>query len=55
MVHEFIRSIVEEREPWINAVTSANWTAPGICAHESAMADGAEVVVPSFESGNDGA
>ena len=55
MVHEFIRSIVEEREPWINAVTSANWTAPGICAHESAMADGAEVVVPSFESGIDGA
>ena len=48
LVHEFIRSIVEERKPWINAATSANWTAAGICAHESAMNDGAEVTIPSF-------
>jgi predicted dehydrogenase len=48
MVHEFIRSIVEQRQPWIDAITAANWTAAGICAHESAMADGREVVVPSF-------
>ena len=49
MVHEFVRSIVEEREPWINAVTAANWTAAGICAHESAMRAGAEVFIPSFD------
>jgi predicted dehydrogenase len=48
MVHEFIRSIVEERQPWIDAVTAANWTAAGICAHESAMAGGREVVIPEF-------
>jgi predicted dehydrogenase len=48
MVHEFVRSIVEERAPWIDAVTSANWTAAGICAHESATKDGAEVAIPSF-------
>ena len=48
LVHEFVRSIVEERQPWIDAITGANWTAAGICAHESAMAGGREVVVPSF-------
>jgi predicted dehydrogenase len=49
LVNEFVRSIVEEREPWINAVTAANWTAAGICAHESAMRSGAEIIIPSFD------
>ena len=48
MVHEFVRSIVERRKPWIDAVTAANWTAAGICAHGSALAGGREVVVPAF-------
>ncbi len=48
LVHEFARSIVERRLPWIDAVTAANWTAAGICAHESAMKGGAEVVAPTF-------
>ena len=48
LVHEFVRSIVEQRPPWIDAVTAANWTAPGICAHESAMDGGRQVRVPSF-------
>ena len=42
-------SIAEGRKPWIDAVTAANWTAAGICAHESAMQGGAEITVPSFE------
>ncbi len=46
LVNEFVRSIVEERKPWIDAVTAANWTAAGICAHESAMRNGAEVIIP---------
>lgn len=49
LVHEFVSSIVEQRKPWIDAVTAANWTAAGICAHESAMQGGVEVGVPSFE------
>ena len=49
LVHEFISSIAEGRKPWIDAVTAANWTAAGICAHESAMQGGAEITVPSFE------
>ncbi|MCE5327496.1 MAG: Gfo/Idh/MocA family oxidoreductase [Planctomycetaceae bacterium] len=48
MVHEFVRSVVEGRKPWIDAVTAAQWTAAGICAHESAMAGGREVVIPDF-------
>jgi predicted dehydrogenase len=49
LVHEFVSSIVERRQPWIDAVTAANWTAAGICAHESAMAGGREVAIPAFE------
>lgn len=49
MVHEFVGSIVEARQPWIDAVTAANWTAAGICAHESAVHDGADVEVPGFD------
>ncbi len=45
LVHEFVRSIVERRSPWINAVTAANWTAAGICAHESAMLGGVEIAI----------
>jgi len=48
LVNEFIRSIVEDRSPAIDAVTAANWTAVGICAHESAMHGGDRVEVPRF-------
>ena len=48
LVHEFVRSLVENRAPRIDAITAANWTAAGICAHESAMRDGQEVIVPAF-------
>lgn len=48
MVHEFVRSIVEGRPSAINAATAANWSAAGICAHESAMRGGAAVEIPAF-------
>jgi hypothetical protein len=32
LVHEFVRSIVEERPPLIDEVRAADFTAPGICA-----------------------
>jgi predicted dehydrogenase len=48
LVHEFVTSIVEARPPAINAVTAANWTAPGLCAHQSAMNNGAMVEIPAF-------
>ncbi|MDX1933413.1 MAG: Gfo/Idh/MocA family oxidoreductase [Capsulimonadales bacterium] len=48
LAHEFVRSIIEARPPAIDAVTAANWTAPGLYAHESALRDGEPVVIPSF-------
>lgn len=48
LVHEFVSSIVEGRPPLIDAYRSAAWTAPGICAHQSALASGAEVAVPAY-------
>ena len=32
MVNEFLSAIMEDREPWQNAKTAANWTCVGICA-----------------------
>ncbi len=48
MVHEFVTALAEDREPWPNAVKSANWTCVGICAHESAMNGGERVRLPEF-------
>lgn len=48
LAHEFVRSIVEARSSAIDAHTAADWTAPGICAHESALKGGAGVAVPDF-------
>lgn len=48
LVAEFVASIVEGRPARVDAATAAAWTAPGICAHESALAGGASVPVPSY-------
>lgn len=48
MVHEFVSALIENREPWPNAVQSANWTCVGICAHESARQGGKIIELPSF-------
>jgi predicted dehydrogenase len=48
MVHEFIRSILENRKSWINEQNGSNIVAAGICAHESAMQDGKIMDVPVF-------
>ncbi|MQA77695.1 MAG: gfo/Idh/MocA family oxidoreductase [Streptosporangiales bacterium] len=48
LAHEFVRSIVEDRAPLVDARTAARWTAPGICAHRSALAGGAAVQVPVY-------
>jgi predicted dehydrogenase len=48
LVHEFISAIVEGREPMPGAIASADWTAAGICAHQSALAGGQRVMIPDF-------
>ncbi|HMO84124.1 MAG TPA: Gfo/Idh/MocA family oxidoreductase [Lacipirellulaceae bacterium] len=48
LVHEFVSALKEDRQPWPNATTSANWTCVGIVAHQSAMQGGAIVALPEF-------
>jgi predicted dehydrogenase len=48
MVHEFIRSILENRKSRINEINGANIAAAGIAAHESAMKDGEPIEIPDF-------
>jgi predicted dehydrogenase len=48
LVHEFLTALREDRDPRPNAVTSANWTCVGICAHQSALKGGAIVHLPDF-------
>lgn len=48
LVHEFLSALGEDRDPWPNAVQSANWTCVGICAHESALQGGQIVKLPDF-------
>jgi hypothetical protein len=49
LVHEFVSAVLADRAPAVDEITAADWTAPGICAHESALADGAAVEVPRFD------
>ena len=51
LVHEFVGSVIEKREPWVDSIKAANWTAAGICAHESAMQGGKCVSIPAFGEG----
>jgi predicted dehydrogenase len=48
LANEFIQALVEDRDPWPNAVTSANWTCVGLCAHQSANQGGQIVRLPAF-------
>ncbi len=48
LVHEFVSSIVDNRPPRVDARTAATWTAPGICAHQSALEGGKEIQVPDY-------
>jgi len=48
MIHEFISSIVENRKPSVDEIRSADFSAAGICAHESALKGGKCVDIPDF-------
>ncbi len=48
LAHEFLTALLEGRDPYPNAVKSANWTCVGLCAHESAMKGGEIVKLPEF-------
>jgi predicted dehydrogenase len=48
LVQEFISAILQERDSAIDAATAANWTAAGICAHESALKGAKRIIIPDF-------
>ena len=48
LVNEFLQALTTGRDPKPNAVTSANWTCVGICAHQSALKGGEIVKLPAF-------
>ena len=48
LVHEFVSSIVEHRPSAVNESVAANWTAAGICAHESSLLGGEWVMIPQY-------
>jgi len=41
-------AVQSARPAFPDAPTSANWTAVGICAHESAMKGGERIAIPDF-------
>jgi predicted dehydrogenase len=51
LAHEFVTALVEDRDPFPNAVQSANWTSTGLCAHQSALRGGAIVKLPAWSLG----
>jgi hypothetical protein len=48
LAHEFVSAVLEKREPFPNAVQSANWTCVGLLAHESSMNGGKIMKTPEF-------
>lgn len=48
LVHEFVRSLLEDREPALGIERSFDMVAPGILAHASALAKGSRIEVPSY-------
>lgn len=51
LVHEFVTSLVTNRDPYPNARQSANITCVGILAHQSAMKGGEIIHLPEFTHG----
>jgi predicted dehydrogenase len=48
LAHNFLMAVLGKQSALPDAPTSANWTAVGICAHESAMKGGDRVKIPDF-------
>ncbi len=49
LVHEFIRALVEDRDPAVDVYEALAYTVPGIVAHQSALEGGRQRKIPQFE------
>ncbi len=50
LMHEFISSILENREPLVNIYAALSMTVPGIVAHQSALKDGETLKIPQYRA-----
>jgi hypothetical protein len=48
LVNEFLKALIEERQPYPKATQSANITCVGISAYESSMKGGEIIKLPEF-------
>jgi len=48
LAHEFVSALIDQRDPFPNAVQSANYTCVGILAHESALKGGERIPLGDF-------
>ncbi len=48
LTHEFIRAIIEDRQPAVNVWEAIAYTAPGIIAHQSALRGGEVMKIPDY-------
>jgi hypothetical protein len=48
LTHEFIRSIVEDRQPAVNVYEAIAYTLPGIIAHQSALRGGEVMKIKDY-------
>ena len=50
LTHEFVSALIEGRKPTVNVYEAVAYTAPGIVAHQSALAKGKQMAIPSFDA-----
>lgn len=49
LVHEFVEALVNKRKPAIDVYEALAYTVPGLVAHDSAMAGGKQMTIPSMD------
>ena len=50
ITHEFIDSLINDRQPEVDIYQAIAFTAPGIVAHQSALKGGELLKIPSFDA-----
>lgn len=50
LAHNFLQAVLDNQPAFPDAPTSANWTAVGICAHDSAMNGARPTPIPDFQT-----
>lgn len=51
ITHEFVEAVLTRRQPAVSVYEAVAYTAPGIVAHQSALAGGEQKKIPSFDPG----